>query len=462
MLHRSHFFQCSGLFALTMLPLQAFAQEVNISAMSKIVSWSSQYNNSTWAANNLLDGKTGVKHEWASTKNPSYPQDIIIDLSQSQSLKRVAINPMTSEHKSRWSKEVSLFTSQNPQGPWQALTNYQLLQENRYQSVNFDAIDTRYLKVSIDSNWGGDYTELGEIQLFAKIKNTVGKNDQTTKLTEVSKNTTLVSWTSQFNETTWAATNLLDGKLGSRHEWASIANPKYPHRFVFSLSANDKQIPYLTRVDIHNQTSEQSERWSKDISIEVGNSSKGPWLNVADYQLKRDSGYQEVIFAPHKAKYMRLSIHSNWGGTYTELAEIKLFSAINGQSIPPMSPPTAEIEIANNRNVATVINGPKAFAQFTLNQPTVITKINTYHWNNGKGTPSPGKIGIRQHGSWQAKGLPGMTDAPNAEWWIYPNITLPIGTYTITNSDAATWSQNQGSEQVGHFRIYGYQLPNTQ
>ncbi len=84
-----------------------------------------------------------------------------------------------------------------------------------------------------------------------------------------------------------------------------------------------------------------------------------------------------------------------------------------------------------------------------------ITRINTYHWNNGMGTPSPGKIRIRGQGSWQAKGSPGMRDTPNAEWWAYPHVTLNPGTYTITDSDSGTWSHNTASGGVGHVSMYG-------
>jgi hypothetical protein len=48
-----------------------------------------------------------------------------------------------------------------------------------------------------------------------------------------------------------------------------------------------------------------------------------------------------------------------------------------------------------------------------------------------------------------------MGNALNAEWWVYPNKTLKPGTYTLIDSDRATWSQNSQSGGVGHFSIYG-------
>ncbi len=114
-----------------------------------------------------------------------------------------------------------------------------------------------------------------------------------------------------------------------------------------------------------------------------------------------------------------------------------------------------DAQIFSSRNKATVQNSPRAFASFTIQQPMLITRINTYHWNNGKGTPGPGKIGIQGIGSWQAQGKPGMYNAPNAEWWAYPNVMLNPGTYTVTDSDSITWSHNMQSGGVGHFSVYG-------
>jgi len=44
----------------------------------------------------------------------------------------------------------------------------------------------------------------------------------------------------------------------------------------------------------------------------------------------------------------------------------------------------------------------------------------------------------------------------NAYWTVYPNITLPAGTYTVLDSSSATWSQNSSSGGAGHTRIEGY------
>lgn len=94
----------------------------------------------------------------------------------------------------------------------------------------------------------------------------------------------------------------------------------------------------------------------------------------------------------------------------------------------------------------------------TLYQDQSITKIRTYHWNNGYGA-FPGRIGIidansgSEIGTWNAVGEPDG-GVPNAYWVAYPNVQLRAGTYRIVDSDAGTWSQNSGTGGVGFTWIF--------
>jgi hypothetical protein len=45
---------------------------------------------------------------------------------------------------------------------------------------------------------------------------------------------------------------------------------------------------------------------------------------------------------------------------------------------------------------------------------------------------------------------------PNANWNAALNVTLPAGTYTVVDSDPASWAQNSGSQGCGHTRVEGY------
>ncbi len=128
-----------------------------------------------------------------------------------------------------------------------------------------------------------------------------------------------------------------------------------------------------------------------------------------------------------------------------------------------VSPPDSSAKgkvIFNNWNIAGVYNNPTRPTTFTLNQSYVITLIQNYHWNNAKGS-TPGTIALKDqsgriYGPWQAKGTPGQGGVPNANWNVYPNITLSAGTYTVIDSEPSTWSQNIGSNGAGFTRIEGY------
>jgi hypothetical protein len=111
-----------------------------------------------------------------------------------------------------------------------------------------------------------------------------------------------------------------------------------------------------------------------------------------------------------------------------------------------------------------VANSPTSPTVITINQPITMTMLRTYHWNNGRGTPATGTIGLkdasgRMYGPWQAAGSPGQGGVPNAYWITSPNIILPAGTYTVVDSNPATWSQNGNSGGKGFTALNGNPLP---
>ncbi|MCG6202295.1 hypothetical protein [Psychromonas antarctica] len=114
----------------------------------------------------------------------------------------------------------------------------------------------------------------------------------------------------------------------------------------------------------------------------------------------------------------------------------------------------SDVKIFSNSNKNKVYNLNFQITTFKLTQPMLITRIDTYHWNDQKGA-FPGEIGIKGVGVWQATGWPGMHNTPNANWTVHPNIRLESGTYSITDSDPATWSQNSGSGGFGFVEVFG-------
>lgn len=120
----------------------------------------------------------------------------------------------------------------------------------------------------------------------------------------------------------------------------------------------------------------------------------------------------------------------------------------------PVSPATI---IFDSFNAGGVGNGPSSPTTFTLKVPYVITQIQTYHWNSGRGFPA-GTLALRDqsgkvYGPWPAKGSPGHGGVPDAFWTVNPNITIPVGAYTVVDSNPATWSTNSASGNRGFAQI---------
>jgi len=122
------------------------------------------------------------------------------------------------------------------------------------------------------------------------------------------------------------------------------------------------------------------------------------------------------------------------------------------------------VSIFDNTNIQAVESGAQS-PVFTITRPHLITNIWNYHWNNGSGA-KPGTIGLRRNdgggfGPWEVTASSGQGGAPNVNWECNPNLTIPAGTYTVIDSDAATWSQNAGSNRMGFSRVKGTPVDNV-
>jgi len=133
-------------------------------------------------------------------------------------------------------------------------------------------------------------------------------------------------------------------------------------------------------------------------------------------------------------------------------------SADGGQGSPRGA--AADDVLFDNGNAYGVESGPSAPTVFALREPAVVARITTYHWNSGRGA-TPGTIGLRgadgtTYGPWPTRGGVGQGGVVNAYWSCEPGIRLEPGTYTIVDSDPATWARNAPSGQLGIARVVGH------
>lgn len=116
--------------------------------------------------------------------------------------------------------------------------------------------------------------------------------------------------------------------------------------------------------------------------------------------------------------------------------------------------------IFDNNNIHGVSSNPTADTVFTIAGSYTITYLQTYHWNGGAGTASPGQISLQHsdgttYGPYTALGQEGYGGASNAYWYIQPEVTIKPGTYRVIDSDPSTWSYNSDSDNQGITTIYG-------
>lgn len=147
------------------------------------------------------------------------------------------------------------------------------------------------------------------------------------------------------------------------------------------------------------------------------------------------------------------------------LRGVTLISSGSTTTVTTIPPTTAETEAANVGNIYGVNNSPTAPTQFTVRSSYMLTYIQTYHWNSGRGA-QPGTIAIRKDdgtifGPWRVSTKPGQGGVPNAYWEVTPNMVIPAGTYTIVDSDPATWAQNAQSGGKGFAIVKGYAISGT-
>jgi hypothetical protein len=121
--------------------------------------------------------------------------------------------------------------------------------------------------------------------------------------------------------------------------------------------------------------------------------------------------------------------------------------------------PTGTVEkLFAIESIQGVSENPTKPSTFGIETAFFVTKIDTYHYNNG-GIP-PGTISLRSsdgkvYGPWQATGLPGQGGVPNATWTTTPNVELPPGQYTVVDSSPATWSWAPDTGGRGIVAVYG-------
>ncbi|WP_372735191.1 DUF6777 domain-containing protein [Nocardioides sp.] len=128
-----------------------------------------------------------------------------------------------------------------------------------------------------------------------------------------------------------------------------------------------------------------------------------------------------------------------------------------GDVTGPSEGTDAEV-LAEIQSIAGVSNGPTSPSVVQLPGGR-ITALQTYHWNNAQGD-APGTIGLRAsdgttYGPFPTTGSDGQGGVPNAYWTAITNFRIPAGSYTVVDSNPATWAWTPDTGGRGMVRVWG-------
>ena len=117
----------------------------------------------------------------------------------------------------------------------------------------------------------------------------------------------------------------------------------------------------------------------------------------------------------------------------------------------------------SNFNTDPVKNTPEHYSVFKRDEKdnrVLITRIRTFHWNNGNGA-EPGQICVREGITkkdiqcWQAVGRSAY-GVPNVYWEVLTDFVMEPGhSYGFRASDFDSWSHNEASSGFGMLELYG-------
>ena len=304
---------------------------------TKVLYATSQYDNSEWAAKNLIDGKIGKGHGYAAGSN--VPQEILFELPKTAMISGAVLDPFTVESESNWVKDVELWVSTtDPHGQFSkvsgfTLSNTRLISEDpafslTEQSFSFEPTRAKWVRVLMKSNYGGPYMEVGEIKLDGYFIEEEAPSGKLVNLLSPEAGGKLVYATAQYDQTSWAARNLIDGKLGQGHGYATPS--AQPQEIVFSLPKASK----ITQLAFNPFTTESPNTWAKEVEVAV--SMEGPrqgFKSVGKFTLHNKQGIDpgqplpDQVFKvdPVDARFIKLGLISNYGGSYIEMGEFGAF-----------------------------------------------------------------------------------------------------------------------------------------
>ncbi|MCP4000570.1 MAG: PKD domain-containing protein [Gammaproteobacteria bacterium] len=136
-----------------------------------VVSFSSQYNTTTRAASNLIDGEVGTDRGYSSAGNPTFPVDIVFSFYglQSHTVDRIVLNPFTTGSSNYWVKDFEIFISTTGTNPsdFSSVGTFSAVRSGVEQFFSFTAVPAKYVMLRIlNTQSSATYAYLGEFKVL--------------------------------------------------------------------------------------------------------------------------------------------------------------------------------------------------------------------------------------------------------------------------------------------------------
>ena len=299
----------------------------NLAALKEgghIVSFSSQYNNTDWNVEHLLDG--AADKGWAGQNNGA--QSVVIAFKDNvlAEIHDVLINPYTREDSSNWAKDIEIQVSTTyPFRDFRSVGKFTLKKEGSDQVFSFpQPTQARYVKIRFLSNYKGAYMEAGKVQVMGRLLPQAPAAPVYSNVAAAAKGAKIEKYTSQYDESTWAVGNLL--KDDGDQQWAGKSAGS--QEVIITLP----DATQITDIAINNYSKENPNTWAKDVEVEVSStfSYKG-FSPVGKISMPQIGDLHTIsLTAPVAAKYVKVFFRSNYGGSYMEAARIRVYKTEAG------------------------------------------------------------------------------------------------------------------------------------
>ena len=300
-----------------------------------------------WTAENLIDGVPFtviykytryecVSCGWSSSRNAS-PQEVIFSFFEEREtlVEAVIIDTTTFSTFSEPDKfdsapnlvEVWASTT-NLDGEFTKITEANLEANASEQIIHFPPTPAKYLKLHFLTNHGGNFIRVGEVKIIEAAETSI-LADFPRNLANPTLGGSFAWFTSQKDEDNGAHL-LLDGQTDTAG-WKS-GDDSFPQDFV--LAFLDNQLAYIEKVTLNPASNHDESTQPQLIEILVSTKDLDNFELIGEFTPTPEQ--EEWTFPINReARFVKLRILENHGGSYTSLGEVKIFEGAkeNYQSI---------------------------------------------------------------------------------------------------------------------------------